>query len=266
MHHIPRKRTLISAIMACLLAFSFNRALASPIRALGVNAYNNSMYLIPTTEQILDPYSKISGWYYFSLNAFGPDIVRIRERGRISISKNSVDTTSFKQEVPNGGGAASRAPVLPDEPEEIVGDLVSSEADATDCYKRYIFDLTSTQYTNVDPYIIFAIIEHESNWTVDAVNKHSGASGLMQLVPKYYRSRMKELGYTDILEPYANIHLGVDSISSMLNQYKDPALVLMLYSSKWNTAFANYRSGHISKYASSIIARAEELRNGEGNG
>lgn len=144
---------------------------------------------------------------------------------------------------------------------EIIEEPVQTD-DATGELKQYIFELTSTQYTNVDPYVIFAIIERESEWNTDAHNKSSNASGLMQLVPKWYRSRMTELGYSDIFEPHTNIHLGVDSISSLLDQYGDIKLVLMLYSGNWNTAFNNYHRGIVSSYAKGVLQRAEELRGG----
>lgn len=152
-----------------------------------------------------------------------------------------------------------------DEPEDVTVEEQKcaepeSPLDLTTEFKNYILELTSTTYTNVDPYIVYAIIERESNWQPEVVNKNSGCTGLMQLAPKYYKEKMKKFGYTDISEPHTNIHLGVDVLSELLTKYKDIRLVLMLYSGRWDTAFKNYRNGHISNYAISVLSRAEELR------
>ena len=248
-------------------------------------------------KQLLNPYLKILHGFRiilpdsFSGLSFNEDGTLVCGREPFPISPETPD-----DQVPNASDV-THTPVLPDDSVytadlsdstgseqaligEIVGDSSEQQAeefacgeitndsslessdDVTDRLKNYVFELTSTQYTNVDPYIIFAIIERESRWNTDAYNNSSGASGLMQLVPKWYKGRMKEFGYNDIFDPYANIHLGVDSISSLLEQYGDIELVLMLYSGNWNVAFRNYSNGIVSAYASGVLQRAKELRGG----
>ena len=49
----------------------------------------------------------------------------------------------------------------------------------------------------VDPDIVRAIIERESNGRADAVNPETGAAGLMQIVPRTWDAQVSEMSSTD---------------------------------------------------------------------
>jgi len=71
----------------------------------------------------------------------------------------------------------------------------------------------SRKYT-VDPALIEAIIQVESNFRSDAVSR-SGATGLMQLMP----GTARDLDVMDRFNPRDNIHGGVKYISELMRRF-----------------------------------------------
>jgi len=66
----------------------------------------------------------------------------------------------------------------------------------------------------VDPALVRAVIETESNWNTGAVSR-KGAQGLMQLVP----GTAQELGVNNALDPKQNLDGGVRYLHSLLERY-----------------------------------------------
>lgn len=66
----------------------------------------------------------------------------------------------------------------------------------------------------VDPALIRAVIETESNWNAAAVS-HKGARGLMQLIP----STAQRFGVNDMFNPKQNIDAGVRYLKTLLERY-----------------------------------------------
>ena len=79
-------------------------------------------------------------------------------------------------------------------------------------FKAHILN-ASRKYT-VDPALIEAIIQVESNFRSDAVSR-SGATGLMQLMPGTARN----LDVMDRFNPRDNIHGGVKYISELMKRF-----------------------------------------------
>jgi len=67
---------------------------------------------------------------------------------------------------------------------------------------------------HVDPDLVRAVIETESDWNPAAVSR-SGALGLMQLVP----STARELGVNNAFDPKENIDAGVRYLQMLLARY-----------------------------------------------
>jgi soluble lytic murein transglycosylase-like protein len=66
----------------------------------------------------------------------------------------------------------------------------------------------------VDPALIRAVIETESNWNPKAYS-HKGAGGLMQLIP----TTAQRFGAYDVFNPQQNIDAGVKYLRTLLERY-----------------------------------------------
>ena len=67
---------------------------------------------------------------------------------------------------------------------------------------------------NVDPALVRAVIETESNWNPGAVSR-KGAAGLMQLVP----TTAQRFGANDVFNPKQNVDAGVHYLKTLLERY-----------------------------------------------
>lgn len=134
-----------------------------------------------------------------------------------------------------------------------------TELSERDKIKKYVREI-SAKY-NMDPALIMGMIEVESGYNPKA--KNGNCLGLMQISKRWHADRAARLGVTDFYDSYSNVLLGIDYMSEMLVKYKDPRLVLMLYNMEHNTALKMYKSGQISGYAKTVLAKAEQYRKGE---
>ena len=67
----------------------------------------------------------------------------------------------------------------------------------------------------VDPALVRAVIETESNWNTKAYS-HKGAGGLMQLIP----TTAQRYGAYDVFDPQQNIDAGVKYLRTLLERYR----------------------------------------------
>lgn len=85
----------------------------------------------------------------------------------------------------------------------------------------------------IDPLFVLALIKTEStyyNWSKSL----NGAMGLMQILPSTGRELAEELdlrweGDRTLLDPYANVKMGVHYLSSLQRRYKDVGVSLAAY-------------------------------------
>ena len=106
----------------------------------------------------------------------------------------------------------------------------------------------------IDPAIIFAMCYRESTYNPSSIGDHGAAFGLMQIQPKWHSDRMARLGCTDLLDPYQNVIVGTDYLAEQLNRYGgDMGKALVAYN-------AGHYKGTITRYATEVMAKAEELR------
>lgn len=112
---------------------------------------------------------------------------------------------------------------------------------------------------NIEPALILAMIERESQFTASSMGDKGESYGLMQLKLKYQKERMERLGCTDLLDPFQNVTVGIDYVAWLIDQNDDVYWVLMAYNGWIPYANARIESGNISEYALGIVERASEL-------
>ena len=122
----------------------------------------------------------------------------------------------------------------------------------------WVFDYCKDKKLN--PYLIFAMCERESQYEADAVGDSGRSLGIMQIQEQWHQERMDRLGCTDLLNPYQNVIVGIDILLDLYSKNEDTAWVLMAYNGGVAYADRYYEAGNISEYAEGIMARAEELK------
>ncbi len=107
----------------------------------------------------------------------------------------------------------------------------------------------------IDPFLVLALMGHESSYKKDAESSY-GAQGLMQVVPRFHKASMKQVGIGNILEaPIAKqIQLGTRVLKEFLGDDKPVEIALQHYNQGSNaTIDPNW------KYAKGVLSKREEL-------
>lgn len=112
----------------------------------------------------------------------------------------------------------------------------------------------------IDPTIVIATIQRESNFVIDIVGDNGNSFGLMQIQPRWHRDRMEKLGCTDLLNPYQNVNVGVDYLAELFGKGKSVEWVLMAYNGGPSYANKKAANGEVSTYARDVIAKSERLK------
>lgn len=127
----------------------------------------------------------------------------------------------------------------------------------------FIADLC--EEVNIDPGLVLAMIEQESQWDAAAVGDNGRSFGLMQVQERWHKDRMNKLGCDDLLNPYENVVVGIDILAEKLAKYDTTAEALTAYNAGDYGAYVHYFSKGIyaNDYAKKVLARAEELKGGD---
>lgn len=112
---------------------------------------------------------------------------------------------------------------------------------------------------HINPYMIMAMCERESQYNANAVGDSGRSLGIMQIQPKWHEWRMDKLGCTDLTDARQNMMVGIDILMDLYSKCNDTAWVLMAYNGGEAYANRNYNAGNISEYAIYIMTRTEEM-------
>lgn len=127
-------------------------------------------------------------------------------------------------------------------------------------YKYYIFEIAE-DYENVEPELVISLVERESNFQPTATNANGTCVGLMQISTKYHMPRARELGVSNLRDPYRNLLTGIDLLSDLIDMAGgDIPYALMLYNMKTADANALHAQGRTTNYVRTILARQEEIK------
>lgn len=110
---------------------------------------------------------------------------------------------------------------------------------------------------HISPFIIFAIIEKESDYDADAVGDAGESIGLMQIQEKWHQERMEKLGLSDLWDSQQNIQVGIDYLMELLDENPDMEWVLNAYNG--GREYADRKKDTHTEYATYILTRAAEL-------
>lgn len=67
----------------------------------------------------------------------------------------------------------------------------------------------------IEPKLIKAMIQKESQWNAGAMGDGGKSYGLMQIHKRFHTDRMARLGVTDLLDPVQNIKVGTDYLKEL---------------------------------------------------
>lgn len=128
----------------------------------------------------------------------------------------------------------------------------------SDDLQIYITELC--EEVNIEPLLVYAIIEQESRYTADIIGDNGNSYGLMQIQARWHQERMDKLGCTDLLNPYDNVKVGIDILAELFARNSNLNWVLMAYNGGCSYANNRIEQGILtSDYADSILEKVSKL-------
>lgn len=115
----------------------------------------------------------------------------------------------------------------------------------------------------IDPTIVFAMIDKESDYRAEVIGDSGESYGLMQIKEKYHWERMEKLGLTDLLNPYENVMVGIDYLAELLDKYDgNMNMALMAYNAGPSGANKYWFSKGIysNDYSQNVVETSKNLK------
>ena len=117
--------------------------------------------------------------------------------------------------------------------------------------QEHIF--TECEKHNIQPAVIVAMIQKESNFNTYCIGDDGRSAGLMQIQAKWHIKRMIALDCTDLFDPHQNITVGIDYLAELYNKYGcDYGKALTAYNQ------GSYK-GTVTNYAESVLKTSHKL-------
>jgi soluble lytic murein transglycosylase-like protein len=169
--------------------------------------------------------------------------------------------------------APAQTMLEPSVPEEVVMQAAPAKPDATEqalsqyVSRRYLIASEAAsrmvsaanrvaRQLGLDPFLVLAVISVESRFNPIAESV-MGAKGLMQIIPKYHRDKLDELGGEGaVLDPETNIEVGARILQEYVYRTGSLEAGLQLYNGAFNDASAQYAQKVFSE-RSRILAALE---------
>lgn len=109
---------------------------------------------------------------------------------------------------------------------------------------------------HIDPAVVVAMIDRESDFQADAIGDSGEAFGLLQVQPRWHQERMDKLGVTDLLDPQQNVAVAVDYLAELIDRDNGLEWALMAY----NAGATGASKGFGSDYAAEVLENSENLK------
>lgn len=111
---------------------------------------------------------------------------------------------------------------------------------------------------HIEPGVVFAIIDQESDFRADAVGDNGKSFGLMQIQKRWHVERMNKLGCDDLLDPYQNVMVGIDYLAELFERENGVEWALAAY----NAGPSGANLGYGSNYAEEVLNHSDLLKGG----
>lgn len=115
----------------------------------------------------------------------------------------------------------------------------------------------------INPYLICAMCERESQYNTNAIGDNGNSIGLLQIQPRWHSERMNKLNCHNLLDEKQNLIVGIDILLDLFSINENVEWVLMAYNGGSDYANQKYYNGIITEYTNYIMTRMEELENYE---
>jgi len=147
------------------------------------------------------------------VNAEPPPILKLSSRRGVGLSTNAkpIGLTAAAKRIDLGLAAEPSKIYLPPET-SLSGKLRPSLNLDRDGAEKLVRE--AAERHNIDPALIRAVIQTESNWNASAISR-KGAVGLMQLIP----TTAQRFGVNDLYSPQQNVDAGVRYLKTLLERY-----------------------------------------------
>ena len=181
---------------------------------------------------------------------------------------------AYEEQSPNTGAleAVIEKTVTLEKETEQPAEISSTVEEKPDTYdvpldeEIQLFVIEEAKAHGIAPEIIFAMIERESNYKVEAIGDNGNSFGLLQIQAKWHYERMAKLGCTDLLNAEQNIKVGVDILAELVEKYDgDIEMALVAYNCGCSGAYKNFFQYGVysSSYSVAVLERANEIKGGE---
>ena len=118
---------------------------------------------------------------------------------------------------------------------------------------------------HIDPAIVFAMMDVESDYDTHAVGDRGQAFGLLQVQPRWHGERINRLKCWDLYDPQNNVAVAVDYLDELLDKYEgDIEMALTAYNRGAYGAQNDLFSKGIyeSEYSRKVLTEAQKLTEG----
>ena len=115
----------------------------------------------------------------------------------------------------------------------------------------------------IDPAVIIAMAEVESNYDSEALGDGGNSFGLMQIQPRWHSERMTALGVTNLLDPQQNVKVGIDILAELVAKYDgNIEMALVAYNAGPTGAYRHWfsRGVYTSEYSRKVLEISRELK------
>ena len=247
-------RIIVLIIAVMLIVVTMCEILSAGRKSSAEAAESTEMTMIETTEVTEEPVEETEATTVETEAPTEPTEETVCEATEAPTKPEPTEDVTVPKETVEETTVATEPP----EPSEEVETRLYYDVPLDHDLQDHIFDLC--EMYDVDPAIIIAMIEKESNYQADAIGDGGASKGLMQIQTKWHQGRMDELGVTDLLDPYQNVHVGIDLFAEVMEMGgNSTSWALMAYNGGPSFAREMRAAGTISYYARRVMQIADGL-------